>query len=449
MRRRLLALAVLTVISALPARAGVLYVPVPPLEGVQSLEVQAANRDSSIARRFRARLLPLASDGTTGRAGLPLTSLSVGARAVRTVAIDPPAEAGLLELVSPPQLSFSAHLVPAALPSVAVPVPVITSKNLVAAGEVVELVGLARSADGIATGVGIVNLGHGSATCSGSLAAANGAAVGRAVTLSVLALSHVYVTDAIAALGAGETADAVLSISCDQAFFPYAVLTHASAGAMRVFTPAARGDSALELPGTTPPIPPGAVLFTRSGSFHTATEAKPTEVFNIPVPAGMAFRQITLSFDYYHAGWSHTPDGNHSLFWLHRGVWLDSRWADNIYAFVNAFGPGKNLVKLLTNVDAGKARQVWQATYGLEAGHTYRVEYRYDGVAQVVSVRLTDKASGLQVVDIVGDTYGKPIVSDASGSFFVYFGHQDDTGIAPERPSYGSVWSALEVLFQP
>lgn len=449
MRRPWIAIAALFLAGSVPAGAGVLYVAVPPLEAEQSIELQAFNRGADASRRFQARLLPLNTDGTIDRRGLKVTAVTVAPLANRSVVLDAATQPGLLEIFSAPQLSFEARFFSSPATRVAASLPVISSANQVKAGESAELIGLQRSGDGLGADVGVVNLGHAAAACTASLHAAGGAAIGNPASLALAPLSHVYFTDALAAFGAADIAAASLRLSCNQAFFTYASVMDADSGARSFVTPAARGNSSLKLPGTGPVVPPGAVVFSRPEAFHTPTLAKPTEVFNIPVPSGKPFRQLHVAFDYYHAGWSHEPDKNHNLFWVHRGVWLNSPWADNIYAFVNAFGPGTDLVKMLTNVDAGKARQVWSYAYQMQAGHTYRVEYLYDVEQEVVRLKLTDKATGELVVDILGDTYGKPIVADASGTFFVYFGHQDDTGIAPERPSYGSTWSALEVLFLP
>lgn len=449
MRRTSIALAALFLAGSAPAGAGVLYVPVPPLQAEQSIDLQAFNRVAGASRRFHARLLPLNTDGTIERDGPALTSVTVAPLANRTVVLDATSQPGLLEIVSAPQLSFEARFFSSPATRVAASIPVISSANQIQAGESAELIGLQRTSGGLGADVGIVNLGHAAAACTASLHAAGGAAIGNPASPTLAPLSHAYFTDALAAFGAAEIAGASLRLSCNQPYFVYAVLADAGSGARSFVTAAARGSSSLSQPGTGPVVPPGAVVFSRAEAFHTATPAKPTEVFNVPVPSGKPFRQLQVAFDYYHAGWSHDPDKNHNLFWVHRGVWLNARWADNIYAFVNAFGPGTGLVKMLTNVDAGKARQVWSGAYQLQAGHTYRVEYLYDTETRVVRLKLTNQATGELVVDILGDTYGKPIVADASGTFFVYFGHQDDTGIAPERPSYGSTWSALEVLFVP
>jgi hypothetical protein len=448
--RRAALAALFLLIAAAPATAGVVYVPVPPSEGGATIDVLAFNRDPAAARRYTARLLPSGGDGTgSTREGATISTIDVERRATGVLALNASTPAGLLEISSAPQISFEARLRQAGA-GAPLSLPVIDSGDLVAAGDFAELVGLER-AGSLRADVGLVNLGHAAALCTAGLHRANGGRAGGAATVSLPPLSSVHFQDALAAFGIGSAGTTTLQLSCDQPFYAFALQRGAGGQVTRVVLPAASGRSTLTLPGETPPTghPPGSLVFSWPGTIHTPRPDKPTQIFEVDVPAGKSFRRLEVAFDYRHAGWSHTPDGNHSLFWLHRGRWLQSRWADNIFAFANAFGGTKNQVKVLTNVDAGKARQVWLQNYALVEGRTYRVTYVFDTETEVLRLTLVDEATGQTVVTISGDTYGKPIVADAQGAFFLYFGHQDDTGIAPERPSYGSTWSDVELVFVP
>lgn len=442
---------VCTLFSAGPAAAGVVYVPVPPPESGRTVEVLAFNRDAGVARRYTARLLSAGTDGTAEREEAGESTVQVARQATGVLMLGADTVSGLLEISSAPQLSFEARL---RLESGDAPsLPVIGSENAIPAGDFAELVGLERAdgASGVRTAnVGVANLGHTSTLCTARLSRAGGVEAGERVSFRMAPLSYGHFQDALGVFGIGSAAGTTLRIACDQPYYAFAVQRTADGGAERVVLPAASGRSTLTLPDGGPgTYPPGSIVFTRSGDLHTPTPQKPTAIFEIDVPAGKSFSRLEIAFEYRHAGWSHTPDGNHSLFWLHRGRWLQSRWADNIYAFVNAFGGKKGLVKVLTNVDAGKARQVWSASHQLEAGTTYGVRYVYDTATEELRLTLVDRTTGETVVDLVGDTYGKPIVADDQAAFFVYFGHQDDTGFAPERPSYGSTWSDLEAVFVP
>jgi hypothetical protein len=442
---------------AAPATAGVVYIPVPPSEGGATLDVLAFNRDPQVGRRYTARLLPAGTDGVTaGREGSTVSTVHVVRWGTGVLALGSATPSGLLEVSSAPQLSFEARLRPGAAGGEALSLPVIDSANRVDAGDFAELLGLERTAGApgaapsLRADVGITNLGHAAAVCTARLNRAGGGEVGQRATFAMAPLSFVHFEDALAAFGVGSATTTTLRVACDQPFHAFAVQRGAAGRGLRVVLPAASGRSDLALPGeVSTGHPPGSLVFTWPGALHTPRPDKPTQIFEVDVPTGRSWRRLEVSFDYRHAGWSHTPDGNHSLFWLHRGRWLQSRWADNIFAFANAFGGNKSEVKVLTNVDAGKARQVWKQSHALLEGHTYHVNYVYDTETEVLRLTLTDKATGGKVVDITGDTYGKPIVADSQGAFFLYFGHQDDTGIAPERPSYGSTWSDAELVFVP
>lgn len=95
--RRAALAAFLLLVTAAPATAGVVYVPVPPSEGGESVDVLAFNRDATGARRYTARLLPAGGDGAgAGREGTTISTIHVERRATGVLAL------GAAELVFVP-----------------------------------------------------------------------------------------------------------------------------------------------------------------------------------------------------------------------------------------------------------------------------------------------------------------------------------------------------------
>ncbi len=455
------ALALVLALAAAPAFAGTVYLPVvaPDGDGGQKTVVTVTNDDPATPRRFTGFLLPLGSDGVAATR-TPALSRTIEPGQTVLVELDSHQTSALLEINAAPQLSVGARLENLAGTggeALSVPLPVVSSANLVAAGEAIDLQGWQRAADGARTNLGLLNLGQGPAVCQFDLFGAGGESRGSA-ELRLAPLSLSYFRDGLRLLGVSSIRDAHSRITCDQPSFAWLDVFDGSAGSFRTLLPAANGKSTLRLPGDDgsavgdPPTTPHSVLFVQRGTFHTATPGDETWVRNVALPADTRFDRVTVDFDVTPGPWSYDPTKTHSLFWLHRGVWLTSPWNGNIFGFVNAFGPGKDEVKVLTNVDAPKGtRDVWSDNVVLEQGKTYHVAYVWDGQGGFLRLTITDKASGEPVFEVEGSTLGKPLTTDASGSFFIYFGHED-LGVGgcmcgPERPSYGWSWSDLRLEF--
>ncbi len=193
--------------------------------------------------------------------------------------------------------------------------------------------------------------------------------------------------------------------------------------------------------------PAGGVAFERIGRFHAASPLDPTRIINVDVPPNRAFSRMEVTFDVTHGGW-HGPDraGLHNLIWIQRGRYgvpprLFPRWQGNIFGYLNARGPGRNLVHARTEATT--------KTTGarLEPGRTYRVRwvYRNDRIEETV----TDRGTGRVVATIADRSPQTALRSPADGAFMLYFGNGEPGAHGPEVPSFGWTWSDLTVELTP
>lgn len=449
--RLLVALAALAAV-AVPAAAGTLYVPMLspelPAGGSYKLRVWLTNSGSSPAS---VQILGLqgAGDGTKGR-GKPETRV---VPAGSTLVLFLEAKHGLLEIQAPDSVAVNAELRNTALPGpreVFGSVPVIGSGNLAKAGETLLLQGLRRSTAGVSTHVGLVNLGHQKTSCEAALYTADARKL-LSASLSLPALSHALFPDAL--IKERQIGDAHARISCDRPFYAYLAMVERNVGEIVFVEPSPTGGSTLQPPGAGAGATPASFVYEIGGTFHVPTAKTPTLVRTVHAPRNQAFKRVVLEMDFTHGGWyPKDPDKNHSLFWLHRGGCCWPAWPENILGFANAWGPKKNNVKTIHNVDyRGKGEYDKTVSFAkgvkLEPGKTYHLRYEYDAAGG--RIRLTLRLGSQVVMDTTSSATTNRIRSGASGQFMVYFGHENATIHGPERPTYNWKYSNLRVEFIP
>lgn len=457
--RRVALVCLALALAAGPAFAGTVYVPILTENGEDPTEYVTRiwlTNNGPGPQTVETLLLPMNSDGTAGRENAEKKVDTTVVQAGTTAVLEVTGPAGLLEVTTldrnPDALSVNAELRNAeqsgATETHSV-VPVLASSTIGEAGTDLTLQGLRRTVDGVFTNVVLTNLGHAETQCTVKVFRAAGTQIAGTALLSLKPLSQVQFPDALATLGEEQVRDVNAQVSCDQPFFAYLTLYEREEGEALVVGPSVRGDSAFSRPGDNRPSVPGAVLFTQNGTFHEATPGEPTRIFNIPVPGDRTFSRIEVNFDVFNGGWSWEPSANHSLFWLHRGACCWPKWAGNIFGFANAFGPGRNEIKVATNADMPKfhERVAFRRGVPFLEGHSYHLEYVYDTAGGAFQLIVTE--DGQEVVTVQNAASANVVRSDKSEAFMIYFGHEDATGVGPERPTYGWKYSNLRVEFIP
>lgn len=457
-----LALALALTLGTLPSLAGTVYVPVLTDNGVNDQEyvtrVWLTNEGSS-PQVIETLLLPMNSDGTKDRDSSQKAVEKTTVRAGQTVVLEMGNQAGLLELssdgVTVDKLAVSAEVRNTALVGSAEThtiAPVIHSRNIAEPGDTLVLQGLRRTQQGVFSNLLLTNLGHAETQCTVKVFRPDGGQIAGTALLTLKALSQVQFSDALNLLGESHIGDVNARVSCDQPFYAYLTLYESATGEVVFARPSATADSTLARPGEEQPSVPGAVVFTRNGVFHTPEKHEPSAIFNIPVSPDAAFSNVIVDFDFYHGGWyAKDPSGLHSLVWLHRGACCWPKWGENITTFANAFGPGKNAIKMISNMDLPKAgnKSKGDTNFALQPGQTYHAHFEYDTLRG--KAWMTISQGGNQVAYVEMPTTTNRLVPDNSAAWMIYFGHEDiyGQGIGAERPSYGWKYQNLRVEFIP
>lgn len=455
-------LALALLVGAAPAFAGTVYVPVLSDNGVDDTDYVTRvwiTNEGNAAQTVESLLLPMNSDGTLDRENGNKTAQKTVVRRGETAVLEIEGRPGLLEIATEGQnarlLAINAEVRNKALPGSSethTTAPVIHSDNIADAGGTLTLQGLRRTAAGVFSNVLLANLGHEETQCSVKVFRADGGQIAGTALLTLKALSQVHFPDALALLGQEAIRDVNARVSCDQPFYAYLSLYERATGEVVFVRPSASGDSSLSRPGEDQPSVPGAVLFTRNGTFHVPTKHEPSGIFNIPVPPDSSFKNVIVDFDFYHGGWyAKDPSGLHSLVWLHRGACCWPKWAANITTFANAFGPGKNAIKMISNMDLPKSASKSKGDTGaaLQPGQKYHAHFEYDTLRGKAWLEITQ--GGQQVAYLDMPTTTNRLEPDNAAAWMIYFGHEDiyGQGIGAERPSYGWEYQNLRVEFIP
>lgn len=418
-------------LAAGAAHAGTVYVPSPGPGslGGSSYEVQVSiTNTATAARDVRQVLLTADTDGTV-RPGPPVT---VTVQPGRTSVVKPGgAFRGLLELSGGGELRYSARLVGTGPGRLGVPLPVITSDNLAAAGQTLTLQGLNAGA-GRNVDITLVNVSQLASQCTVTLTKADGTLIGAPVVplkpLSSRTFPNVFTDPQNETRG---------TVTCTREFYAFAVLTDAATGEISTIFPSGSGESLLRVPGEGPACSPGAACFDVKGVVHapTTTANAVKRVTFKPVPG--TYTKIRLTMDVTVGNWSTVdPTAIHMLFWLVK----DRNF--NMFGFASLRGPGGDQAVLrhgigLTHPQKFRIIQPFTA----QTGKTYHLDYIYDTKTSFLELAISENGQVLQRLT------GVPNVSsfsfNANENIVIDMGFP---GTNPEEaPSFGWVYRDLHV----
>ena len=203
-------------------------------------------------------------------------------------------------------------------------------------------------------------------------------------------------------------------------------------------------------PGTEG-CPPDHVCFELEGEFHVPTPEDPTAIYDIPLPPGVDYRVVEVELEFDHTGWyPDDPAGLHNIFWLHRGTFADFTWVGGVVGYVNARGPGTNIIRTrhdLDVTDLANSRTFNINGVALADTHTYQVFYRYDTTANEVRVEIHE---GDTLVAQGTDVPTTDLVRNTEDSLFIWLGNGTDVEApGPEVPSLGWRFRDLRVELMP
>lgn len=451
--RRALACGLLSLfVGALsPLSAGTVYVLVVDPKGAggttHSTELWISN-SATAQRPFKATFLTAETDGTK-RSGTP-TQIQVSAGSTYLLGnAGLIGKYGLLEVDTAESVSVEARLTNLSANGAITTytaVPVISSANVLPAGETAQLHGLERDATrGDFSNLGVVNLAKQAAQCEVRLFRTNGTQIGPTAAISLQPLSLRHFTDAIFALGEQRASDARAQVTCNQPFYAFTSLLTGSTGQLVFTAPAQSGASTLTAPGDTGnPTTPGGKVFTINGLIHVPAAGNEAKEIKVPIDQALRVKKMIIDVDFTPGPWNATNlAGNHAIIWVHRG-----KYRSGTIANVNAFGPGKAVVKNNQNVDMPPGQVTSNDQKRLfERGKKYHLRYVYDAQTNVIRVIVTSGGVELNNFVVEGTARGGSIALQPSGpeqGLVVQFGHHRGQE-GPEIPSYGWKYENLKI----
>ncbi|HEV2853092.1 MAG TPA: hypothetical protein VHC97_09845 [Thermoanaerobaculia bacterium] len=285
------------------------------------------------------------------------------------------------------------------------------------------------------TGLALANLGVSTAQCSVSLTAANGKALGE-VAVTIAPRSDRYLGDVFAGLN---VAGAQAKVSCDQAFYAFAVIPDRETGNVAVVDPIAL----VEADAVTPCTPGSRVVcFDAKGILHQPTPAVPVKRVAFPVPPG-TYGRVKMSLDVTVGPWyKNDPDAKHLVYWFVLNKNFDMLGmlyfrGPAAYTALSRYGIGLTHPKKIKLVKPFKAVQ----------GHTYRCENDLDMAGGVINITVTDAATGEQV-KLRGKANVSQLTAKAGDRFFIDMAFPENK-TPDEVPSYNWTYKDIHVEAYP
>jgi len=321
-------------------------------------------------------------------------------------------------------------------------VPVISEANRLAAGEVTYLNGLAGEGQREVASLDLVNVGREKAQCQVDFLRADGSAIGAGVAVDVPALSLRPFADA---LGLGSEAEAKsVQVSCDQAFYAYAVTADRTTSEISFVTPEQALATAAVVTAAASRSKAAAtketIVFTQNGRFHYANKEHPKAILRVPVPHQMDMARVTAEFDFVAGPWNpRMKSGAHNLIFLHRG-----RFRSNTLANVNAMGPNRNLLKINQNLDmvAGANTQA-ETGFAFHQGQRYHITVVQEALNNVVTLTLSQAGQVLRTLRFSGSLKSRDLIVPATG-LVAEFGNYNNQGL-PEVSSLAFAYENFRV----
>lgn len=422
---------------AQPLAAETGYVPVVAAYHAEGVDYETALWISNLGTtsgEFSTRFIPFNSDGTVPPANPPakVTLPAGGTFFLRPLA--PKGARGLLEVIADPGLVAVARLVTTPFSggeTLGASVPLVTSKNLIAAGQTAALQGIERDAAGTRSHYGLINLGTQPAACSVSVFQAGGTQILQTALLQVPAMGEVDFYDALQLLGVVTIEHARINSTCDQPFYPYVTLADIRTGEVAFLEPSLHPDLGT---GSTPPPPPppdGSVRFTAPGVFHSPTPNNAVKRLSFTPPPGL-YAYLRAQLDVKLGPWSPgNPSGTHNIFWMVRSA----RNAD-MFGYVNVKGPNSNSIFVrhgFNQTQSQKARM--DGSVALNPGATYHFDYLYDAHSRVIELIVSNQA-GFELVRLRGTPNANNVRFDQGETLVLDFGFPQ--GLNPNEPAtYG------------
>ncbi len=354
------------------------------------------HNDSGERAELTYLFIPAGTNGVTAF-DREIDPIRVSVRPHATVRFDdwvPFGERGVLEITADEDIVVTARQVgsPAdGSKEFGTELPVVSSRNAVLPGRTAVLPGLTRADGRITPDLFLLNLSINRNTCAIEVFK-RGGTLALEQTLNFAPLSLNPFLDVLALVDLDNAADVSIAVTCEELAFAFAVSQNLETAEQIAFEPAAGGSSTLN-PFPSNECPTDARL-QLDDTFHIASRGNERATFIVPTTPGESYSRAIITMEFTMGPWNRPSSWNHGLLWFQR----TSKWAGNLFGYLNTFGPNRNTVKNATNVDL--PRGVINATEQgavLSEGQTYVVNYTYDAGGGFIEVVLSVKG-GAEIV---------------------------------------------------
>lgn len=438
--------ALLLLLVAVPSQAGTVYVALASNFSARGVDMETVLQVANTAaepQSFTVIFVPNFTQGVERAPSQLLLEETVPPFQTRIFrGLTTGAAVGMLEVTGDDGLTFGAFVASKVGEEELIggAVPVVGSHNQVNGGEPMNSQGWEKTANTV-TAYTLLNLSSEPNVCSVELTRANGQALADTAVLTVAPLSVNHWRDAFFAVGQERGKDVRARTICQRPAYSFAHIQNFTTGDLALIPISGDATSDLRPPGVKEECPSSAYCFERAGVYHIPTQGKEKFAVRIPTPPEPVYDILRIQFTVEHNGWYQlNPGGLHNLFWFYRnGV-----WKANTFGYMNALGPGRSIVRNLTNVNqpAGANLRIDQNGTLLVPGEIYDVDYTYDTRSGRISARLFDSAGNL-VVDINSPTSANRV--HIEGGFTFESGLKR---IHNENPTYGWIYRDLRIIFE-
>jgi hypothetical protein len=416
------ALAVLTALAAVPAFAGIYYVPSPDLNGGR----QETNAEVSPGgpRQLIPIFIPTGADGSTRGGTATRVDNDEKPNVFNLRGLIP--GVGMLKLVGNPgiQVRSASMFFTLGSNSVNWALPVISETDWFKTGATAYMKGLAKNSVGTSN-IEIMNFSAAAATCQVQLVAPKGGLLGAARSFDLLPISHLVIKDALNGfLVTPSAANVRAEVSCNREFYAYSTYVTANLADFRMLYPL----SAPSVADTE------TLTINRPGTFFSPTIAKGAMDVVLPLVPNRAYRKVTIDYDVNIRDF--TPLFTGVLGMYHPG---GPRFGKTLY-----FGTFIRGNRARTLVDQGSpvVEPALKFGTGWKEGQTHHVSMVYDTEAGML--RFQASRNGTILSDYTGSVYNYDL-ADRGSPVRMTFGLQ---GIADGAyyPPAGWKFSNLRVV---
>jgi hypothetical protein len=240
---------------------------------------------------------------------------------------------------------------------------------------------------------------------------------------------------------ASRSLDVHASVSCEKAFYSYALLNDGAGRRFDVINPVQEVNDPLVAADTVPVCPAHAQCFDAPGIVHIPLPppGSPWGRVAFPAPAGLSTR-FRLTMDVTVADWyKPEPDGKHLIYWFVISKNID------MPGLLYFLGPNKNEAFARHGIGLKHPQKLKiRKPFAAQIGHTYHIDNDYDMAGHHYTITITDTATG-QVAVVLS---GRPNVSQYTikprNNFLVDMGFFPDK-VPTEVPSYNWKYANVHV----